>query len=179
MNNEAAQKLLSMAQGDLQDDFNRLMKRLEPLHPGDLIPVFVARVLEWQADPEKKQLVYEMFRKAFSYNSLTFFGSLNGFVGNCLLDDSYFQIEWRKPDYMKGFRLQWLPGGDYKTKLTTKEDPKGRPEVIWSKDDNGTQRVELLLEAMDILEERTAQHQKEMEEAAAFIRSASEKLTKP
>lgn len=178
MNNEAAQKLLDMAQGVLQDDFDSLVKRLEPRHPGGLIPVFVARVLEWQADPEKKQLVYEMFRKAFSYEYLTFFGSLNSFVGNCLLDDSYFQIEWRKPE-LKDFQLQWLPGGDFKTELTTKEDPNGHPEVIWSKDDNGTQKVELLLEAMDILEERTAQRQKEMEEAAAFIRSAFEKLTKP
>jgi hypothetical protein len=98
-------------------------------------------------------MLWEFTHKAFDMNPLLFMGSFGSFVGNCLLDDSSFKIEWRKPD-LNGYSLKWLPNGEFQTIVTTKDDPKGKPLLVRSSDDDGETDVALIMEAMDILEER-------------------------
>ena len=76
-----------------------------------------------------------------------FMDSFESFVSNSLLDDSAFRIEWRKNFVDENHNLVWLPGGVCKTVLTTKDDPKAEPVVVL--DNDGTQQVALLMEAMD------------------------------
>lgn len=172
-----ATKIYERAKARLQYDFESILRRLQESKDED-VTHFVQKLLEWNTDRRsmRSQLAWEIFHKAISIeDELTFFGSLNSFVGNCLLDDSYFTIEWRKTDYLvttevfegreiQNLELQWLPNGDFKTKLTTKDDPEGKPVVIWSQDDNGKQDPKLLIEAMEIAEQRAIQRLKDMEE---------------
>ena len=71
----------------------------------------------------------------------------HSFVVNGLLDDGAFRIEWRKNFVDENHNLVWLPGGMCKTVLTDKDDPAAQPVVVW--DNDGTQNVKLLMEAMD------------------------------
>ncbi len=175
--NKDGEEILKNLQQSLQCDYERCTEFLSDFrysrYPN--IKIFLERILAWQNDKTKKHNIYAMFRRAnIECESLGFFGSLNSFIGNCLLDDSSFTIEWVKADYIETteefrgiivphFEIQWLPGGDFKRKQTTKDDLEGRPEVIWAKDDNGSQNVELLLEAMDIYEEREKKRTEDFE----------------
>jgi hypothetical protein len=175
--NKNVREIYDRAKADLHQDFERTLERLKEAEGTD-VGVFMEKLLEWKykKGSTHSQLAWEIFHRAIEIeNEKCFFGSLNSFVGNCLLDDSYFAIEWRKPDYLyktevyggievQAPELQWLPGGEFKTMLTTKDDPKGKPVVVWAHDDNGTQNAKLLLEAMDIAEERAIQRLKDLEE---------------
>lgn len=170
-------KIYDRAQAQLQYDYENVLERLRN-EEGTDVGTFLRKVLEWKTEKGsmRSQLVWEIFHKAISIeDELTFFGSINSFVGNCLLDDSYFTIEWHKTDYLittevfegreiQNLDLQWLPNGDLKTMLTTKDDPQGKPVVLWARDDNGKQDPKLLIEAMEIAEQRALQRLKDMEE---------------
>jgi hypothetical protein len=170
-------EIYDRAKADLHQDFENIVGLLQDQRFPD-VNAFLQKILEWKykKGSTHSQLVWEIFHHAIEIeDEKCFFGSLNSFVSNCLLDDSYFAIEWRKPDYLyktevyggievQAPELQWLPGGEIKTMLTTKDDPKGKPVVVWAHDDNGTQDAKLLIEAMDIAEERAIQRLIDLEE---------------
>lgn len=180
-----AQKLLEEAKLNLASDYSALMRLVESPTSG-AVSRFVLLAMEWRADSTKRQCFWEMFHTAFDCESpLSFFGELYCFVGNCLLDDSAFAVEWRKPDYRMetvdygplGVRevpeLQWLPGGGFKTKLTTKDDPDGRPNVIWAHDDTPGRSIDVhdLFEAMKIKLEREEERLKHFEEVQNSVKT--------
>lgn len=146
------QSIQNSAINKLNSDREGLERLLKDYH-GNPVTDFIIRVLEWYNNKDKSQLLWEFTHKAFDMNPLLFMGSFGSFVGNCLLDDSSFKIEWRKPD-LNGYSLKWLPNGEFQTIVTTKDDPKGKPLLVWSGDDDGETDVALIMEAMDILEER-------------------------
>lgn len=153
---------LKAIQNSAIDQLNADRARLERLlaeYSNNPVGEFMRRVLDWYNDKDKKQLLWEFAHKAFDLNPILFMGSFVSFVGNCLLDDSAFKIEWRKPDF-NGYDLIWLPNGEYKTILTTKDDPKSSPLLLQSTEDDAKKDVDLIMEAMDIKELR----EKEMQE---------------
>lgn len=174
--NPDALTIFKSAEATLQANFTRLLEQMRS-NEGTPVGVFMERVVAWRASAEnrsdKKQFLFCIFEKAFNtIDDMSFFSSFGSFVGNCLLDDSYYAIEWRKPDYIwteetfagkviKIPEIQYISGGNIKTMLTTKEDPDGRPFVVWAHDDtpNHETAAEPLLEAMDIMEQREAKRQ--------------------
>lgn len=176
--NKAANRIFLTAQNQLNKDYQLFVNRLER-NEGTSVGDFMERVLEWTQDSQRHQWLWVIFHEAFNVdNNLEFFNSFGSFVGNCLLDDSSFSIEWRKTDFLvssvevpgkenyEEWSLQYFPNGDLKTKLTTKDDPKGRPLVIWARTDGPEAKHDpkLLMEAMDIHEARQLQRIKEIEE---------------
>jgi hypothetical protein len=139
--------LFNAAVADLTNDRDRL-NELVKSQAGTEVGAFVIRALEWYADQEKHQLLWELLNEAVDMSKLGFMGSFRSFVGNCLLDDSSFRIEWRKL-VQKGGDLEWdYKTGSFKTEVCNKEDPDARPTVLYAGDD-GSQKVALLMEAMD------------------------------
>lgn len=130
------------------------LERLLNEYSNNPIGEFMLRVLDWYNSKEKNQMLWEFAHKAFDLDPLLFMGSFGSFVGNCLLDDASFKIEWRKPEYKDKYSLIWLPNGEFQTIITTKEDSQSKPLLLWSHDDDGKTDVALIMEAMDILEER-------------------------
>lgn len=127
------------------------------------INAFIARVLSWYFDKNKKQLLWETFNKVFDLNPILFMGSFRSFIDNELLDDSAFRVEYRV--YFKDeYKLVWEDDG-LKTHLSTKEDVNSFPVVI--RDNDGTQDVLLLMEAMDkaeFLQEQRIKLEQELSE---------------
>jgi hypothetical protein len=118
------------------------------------IGIFIRRVLSWYEDKEKKQLLWETFHEVFDLNPLLFFGTFHSFVVNCLLDDSAFRVEHRKP-LTEGYSLIWNADGSFKTTLSDENDFRATPVVV--RDNDGSQNVELLMKAMDKAELRDVQ----------------------
>jgi hypothetical protein len=81
--------------------------------------------------------------------------SVDSFVGNYLLDDSSFRIEWRVTDVTPNF-------------VTTKNVEVAKPVVVL--DNNGIQDANALLEAMDIAERRATERIARAEAAEAKIK---------
>ena len=173
--NGNAEKILNKAQNQLQDAYMRIQERIEKNYE-DTGP-FIQRLIDWVSD-DSHIMAYTMFHEAISVeNPLNFFESLNSFVGNCLLDDRAFRIEWHKVFYDENFELVWDNAGEFKTVVTTKEDPESRPVVLrYNGDENRCHRALLLMEAMDILEAREKQRTKEIEEDMASFNSFCDKL---
>ena len=131
------------------------------------------RVLEWRNDPKNgKQHLWEMFQEVIDMSPMGFMGDFYSFVINGLLDDAAFRIEWRKNYVDENHNLVCLPGGMCKTVLTDKDDPDAEPVVVW--DNDGTQNVKLLMEAMDHKEWEV----KRREEQEKKIREMFSKLRK-
>jgi hypothetical protein len=86
--------------------------------------------------------------------------TFHGFVVNCLLDDSAFRVEYRKLFIDENYDLVW-ENNEHKTVLSSKDDPDSDPVVIW--DNDGTQKVSLLMEAMDHAELRHLRRQQQNE----------------
>lgn len=124
------------------------------------ISAFVRRVLDWSTNASKaglSQLLWEFAHNVFDQSDeLNFLGNINSFVQNELLDDGSFVIEWRKNRIVNDDLVWDRETNGWETELTTKDDPNGRPVLKRATDDNGTQKVELIMEAMDLIEERDA-----------------------
>ena len=149
--------ILNAATRQISSDYSKLWELLVE-EKGTPVGDFTNRILSWHENKSKKQLLWEMFHKAIEIeNPVLFMGSLRSFVGNCLLDDSAFRIEWRKNYVDENHDLVWESGG-YKTVLSSKEDPDSSPIVLW--DNDGKQNVRLLMEAMDEAELREERRQK-------------------
>lgn len=147
--------LFAFALNKLTADRERLDNLLEEQNGTD-VGKFMQRVLEWRTEP-KRQLLWELFHEVIDMTDMGFMGSFVGFVANNLLDDDAFRIEWRKPYLDDKHNLVWLPNGEFKTVLTDKDDPKAEPVVV--SDNDGTQNVSLLMEAMDHKEWEVKQRQ--------------------
>lgn len=119
-------------------------------------------------DNEQVSFVFETRDEAISMSPIGFMDSFGSFVSNSLLDDSAFRIEWRKNFVDENHNLVWLPGGDCKTVLTTKDDPRAKPVVVVDHND-GTQNVALLMEAMDHKEWEHRQRIEEEEELQRLL----------
>jgi hypothetical protein len=106
-------------------------------------------------------MLWEIFRNVFDVEPVLFMGSFNSFVSNELIDDSASRVEYRVLDKIKKDVVYQLgekkitvsipdliyENGEFKTVLSTKEDPESEPIVFC--DNDGTQDVKLLMEAMD------------------------------
>lgn len=152
--------LFSFALNKLTADRERLNTLLEK-QKGTDIGRFMERALEWRTDASKMQLLWELFHEVIDMSDLGFIGSFVSFVSHELLDDGAFRVEWRKAFLDENKRLVWL-GGDFKTVLTDKDDPKAKPVVVYDVDE-GTQDVCLLMEAMDHKDLMEAMDHKEWE----------------
>lgn len=119
---------------------------------------FMERALEWRTEASKRQLLWELFHEVIDMSDLGFIGSFVSFVSNALLDDAAFRVEWRKAFLDEKHNLVWLPGGDFKTVLTDKDDPSAQPVIVLDYNE-GTQNVALLMEAMDHKEWEVLQRQ--------------------
>lgn len=150
---DQAEAVLKDAMLCLGRDYSRIQERLEATK-GTSIHTFLVTFLEWHQDKRKSQLLWEMFHDIISINPLLVLGDLDSFVGNYLLDDSYFKIKWRKVDYAEDFSIQWLRNGNMKMKAADKDDLQAKPMVLRAKDDKGSQDVDLLLEAMRMFHAR-------------------------
>jgi hypothetical protein len=149
--------LFSLAMTKLTSDREGLNSLLEE-EKGTELGKFMERALLWRTEASKKQHLWELFHEVIDMSDMNFMGSFISFVSNCLLDDSFFKVEWRKPFLDENRRLVWLPGGEFKTVLTSKDDPRAEPVIVWD-NDNGTQDVSLLMEAMDHKEWEEKQRQ--------------------
>lgn len=148
--------LFAFALNKLTADRERLNSLLEE-EKGTDVGKFMERALEWRTEAPKRQLLWELFHEVIDMTDMGFMGSFIGFVVNNLLDDAAFRIEWRKPYLDDNHNLVWLPNGEFKTVLTDKDDPKAEPVVV--SDNDGTQNVALLMEAMDHKEWEVKQRQ--------------------
>lgn len=111
---------------------------------------FIDKILGWKASDTLH--LYKMFRGVMAYDDLEFLGSLDSFIGNCLLDDSCFQIKWMRTKYDENHQLIWK-NGEHLEEETTPEDPRGNPFVVRSSD-QGSQDPSLLVQTMLVLEQR-------------------------
>lgn len=83
-------------------------------------------------------LYYTFFDEAFptTLGPSHFYGSLASFLANCLLDDSYYELNWKKYNSDTG-------------SLDTNGKPwKDKPCVVWGDDKHGSQNSHTMLEAM-------------------------------
>lgn len=137
----------------LESDAQALQNLLEEDHVTDDIRKFITRVFDWYHDRTRAQYLYEMFRDVLNIDDKHFVSSVHSFVVDKLLDDGSFKILWCVPAYKNGFELVYTKAGDIKYRIVKKTNPRARPRVVRG-GDNGTQNVALLLDAMEIHEER-------------------------
>jgi hypothetical protein len=137
----------------LESDEQALLNFLEEDHVTVDIREFITRVFAWYHDKTRSQYLYEMFRDVLNLDDKHFVSSVHDFVVNELLDDGSFEIHWCVPVYKNGFSLVYTKNGDIKYKRVKKTNPRARPRVVRG-GDNSTQNVALLLDAMEIHEER-------------------------
>jgi hypothetical protein len=146
---------------------------------GSELEAFIQRVLSWYNDENKIHMLWEIFRNVFDLDPILFMGSFGSFVSSELLDDSAFRVEYRVLDKIKKDVAYQLgekkitvsisdlvyENGELKTIPSTKEDPESEPIVF--RDNDGTQDIKLLMEAMDKAEflaaERAKVHQELLE----------------
>lgn len=132
-------------------------------HIGTPVAEFIERIIGWFNDSEKRLLLYQIGEYIFWDDEFNFLKKLCQFVSHEMLDDGCFIVKWMKPDYdyidheINGKVLK-LPNAVYvdgriRLKETDKDDPEGRPEIHYG-GDFGTQDASVLLEAMDILDQR-------------------------
>lgn len=100
------------------------------------IQEFLEKYLDWHVN--KPMLLYRMFQKVIYQDKNYVWSSLISFVGNYFKDDSYFIIQWMTVD-----------SEDFENDVPTdkKEDMFAFPVLI-SDQDNGTQNVRELIDAM-------------------------------
>lgn len=144
--NKMLEDIFNLAKADIQRQYDRLNGTLNE-HAGTPIGDFCNRVLSWRVDKARSQWLWELFHEAIDMSNIGFMDSFDAFVVNALLDDAAFRIEWRKNVVDELGNLEWLPGGNIKTILVDKSDPGAQPVVLY--DNDGTQNVSLLMEAMD------------------------------
>lgn len=121
----------------------------------DDIRAFVARVLAWQGDvvPDGRHMLWSVFCEVFDVDGINFMSSLSSFVGNELLDDSTFDIEWRRTKFDKNKMPVWANTvRGIEEYLSTSDDPMAEPVVVRCSQDQGSQDVKLLLEMMNRVE---------------------------
>jgi hypothetical protein len=139
------------AKREIETDCDEMLKLIDDIKSGghDEIREFVEQVFEWRKDGEKDQWLWEIFREVVDFNQKEFLSSFRSFVGNFLLDDSYFRIEWRRAFISSEGFLEWLPDGNYRTEIVDKSADRAFPIVIPDYSDSGSQNVSLIKEAMD------------------------------
>lgn len=87
-----------------------------------------------------------------------FYSGLGSFLANCILDDSYFAVKWKKYDTHTG---NFMDGG---------EPWKDDPYVVWTGDDDpkATCNSEVMLEAMKFAIKKEEERRKKWEEWEKF-----------
>lgn len=151
--NPNLQTVLTKAQDSLNTDL-MIFEGLKYKAHDPNIHEFLGKILEWRV--KDNILEWMMFSEVLDSDSLKdWLSSLNFFLGNTLMGNCCFSIEWRKVHY-KNNQVQLGKSGEVEMILTTKEDPKARPVVVNCKFGypGFSQDPKLLLEAMEILVER-------------------------
>ena len=157
--------VFDLALNQLNKDYANLNRLIEK-EKNSLVGKFITRVLSWKTDKEKNHYLWDMFLEVFAFDPINFIGSFGSFVGGNLLDDSAFRIEWRKYTYNRS--------GVRTFEIVSREDPKAEPVVLH--DNEGTQNVKLLLEAMDYKEEYENRMRLWREDCQRQIKHLSRKL---
>ncbi len=147
------EELFEESQFTIKNSYERLLADIEfySSNPEDAtIVAFYEKFIQWRKDENHKYYLWMMFQRVIDVNSPVWFMSFRSFVANYIIDDSYFEICWTKPNVGDDYN------GDPLTTVvaTSKEDPKARPIVYFSNDERGFQDPALLLEAMNLLEKR-------------------------
>ena len=118
------------------------------------------RMMAWYIDKRKHQWLWCFAHHAIIMDSpMTFLANLNNFIGNCLLDDSQFRIEWRKTMITKNFEVRCDKNGCIMTVKTTPNEKSGRARPHLFRhytDEGGSQDPALIMAAMDEIELREA-----------------------
>jgi hypothetical protein len=108
--------------------------------------------LTWAADIEKSQILWEVFNQEICLDTKEIHQSLNSFVINCFLDDSYFSVRWHRPKLgADNLTLYWERG------LLVYEDvnegaERATPYVVVSGE--GSRNPQELIDALLWLENR-------------------------
>jgi len=130
------------------------------------------RMMAWYIDKRKHQWLWCFAHEAIVMGSpTTFLANLNNFIGNCLLDDSQFRIEWRKNKLTKDFDVVWDKNGNPMTVKTTPNEKTGsaRPHLFrHHADTGGSQDPALIMAAMDEIERREIAYEAEYNEEMDF-----------
>lgn len=161
------QRAVAKIQDDA-DDVEEYLRKYASTPVGQFILLF----LSWALDTRKHQLLWEMFHEVMQLGERCMLADLKSFVGNELLDDSYFVIVWVVPDYamrtlgegddaVELATLQFV-NGDIKVREVPADDPQGRPRVRRAVD-NGSQDPGLLLAAMETMLQRDNARTAELE----------------
>jgi hypothetical protein len=122
----------------------------ETYHKSPILREIIDIAVEWFES--NNSLAYSFFNDAFpaGRNATDFYYSLNSFLINCILDDSFYQVKWKRYVLNSGkFRKgrEWIDN----------------PYVVWS-DERGTNKPELMLKAMRFAVEKEKQYLKDIEE---------------
>lgn len=131
---------------------------------------FVELFLTWFADRgEKRQWAWEMFHRAFSFDTTSILGELHSFAVNCLLDDSGYKIDWIKPAVDEKQNLIWDNSSrGFAVTPCAEQDENTLPEVRISNEDDNSQCVARLIGAMRTAERRHQEEQRAREEIGGF-----------
>ena len=128
----------------LQQDFDLFEERIswcKENRPN--IYAFIERVLSWHPDKSKHVDLWVLLNNVVDLNDLNFIGSFSSFVSNGLLDNSTWSIRWSRENQDPDTDALFIP--------SSPNDILAEPEVIWDPM-NGSQNVDLLMEAMDHIE---------------------------
>ena len=132
MNKADLQSIQDKIISEFDKDYSVFLSYLERETNPD-IQEFLKKYLDWYVN--KPSLLYTMFNKVICQDDNYVWSSLISFIGNYFKDDSYFTIQW-----MTVYLITHKPPDD-------KEDMFSFPVLI-SDEDNGTQNVREVLNAM-------------------------------
>ena len=120
--------------------------------------LIVNKAIEWY---ESNNLnAYTLFKEVAGTEPFDFYGDLSGFLVNALLDDSYYELKWKKYyTHLAG----WVDGGE-----AWVDDPC----VVWAYDDNpnATQDPKPLLKAMLYLDKKEEERQEQEKRLNAVLK---------
>lgn len=143
MNKAVLQSIQDKIISEFDKDYNDFLSYLERETNPD-IQEFLKKYLDWYVN--KPLLLYKMFNKVIYQDDNYIWSSLISFVGNYFKDDSYFVILWMAVGF-KNYETD--EDGNYIDVITDdKEDMFSFPVLI-SDEDNGTQNVREVLNAME------------------------------
>lgn len=101
---------------------------------------FVEKYIDWYENNDLNNFI--MFEKVINQDPNYIWDNLRSFCDNYFHDDSLFSVNW-----YKWYQSEWASDGTKKVPAD-KEDMHSFPVVEWD-DDNGSQDVNLILEAME------------------------------
>ena len=128
------------AVAELADDLTKFQKMLVK-YQGTPVGNFMVAALDLRTKHDLE--FWSLFEKVIDSTPKNFLRSFVHFVGNCLLDDDCYYIEWHKTTYDLD--------GNMKVEVSSSEDPDAEPKVIWPEQSHprGTQDPEPLMKAME------------------------------